>query len=68
MSRELIETIMFFIGAAVFISFIVGIVIAGMLLICRPLDHQFKWEKKMQGLNAKNRKKEAAKRQGGSDC
>lgn len=64
MSRELIEAIMFFIGAAVFISFIVGIVIAGMLLICRPLDHQFEWEKRIHGLNAENRKKEAAKREG----
>jgi hypothetical protein len=37
----------------------------GLMLICRPIDHQFEWEKRMQGLNSKNREIEAAKRQEG---
>lgn len=50
------------------LAILVGIAVAvipvlGLMLICRPLDHQFEWEKIMQGLNSKNRETEASKRQ-----
>ena len=48
----------------ILLGLFVGMIpVLGLMLICRPLDHQFEWEKEMQGLNSKNRAIEEVKRQ-----
>ncbi len=29
--------------------FVCSVFVGGMALICRPLDHQYEWEKRLQG-------------------
>ena len=51
-----------FIVSLIIVISISSLIIVPMILICRPLDHQFDWEKKIQGDNEKSEIKDKVKR------
>lgn len=46
---DILLTLVFLLGALV-----IAAIPAGLMLICRPLEHQFEWEKRLQGDNGQN--------------